>query len=55
MLRWEIRRVGSKGPIAWGDAKTEAACKRAIETTLRRDLSMLNPDRLVFEIKSPEG
>jgi len=55
MLRWEIRREGSKGPIAWGEAKTERACQKAIDTTLRRDLHMLNPERLVFEIKTAEG
>lgn len=55
MKRWEIRRVGSKRPIVWGTGKTERACLRAIERTLIRDLSMLNPDRLECEIKDTEG
>jgi hypothetical protein len=55
MLRWEIQDVRTKRAIAWGEAKSEKACKQAIDKTLKRDLSMLNPARLIFEIKSPEG
>lgn len=49
-LRWEIRRQDSKSPIAWGTAETTKACEKAIAATMKRDLFMLNPERLVCEI-----